>query len=231
MFIIGGGPSILTTQLDMLRDYKAAGGYRIVGVNKAFRLGDWVDAVFFGDQKFYHKFRKEMIEAYSGLRVSTVPKCERDKFFKYIGKDRQKKHGISTKKDMVCWNKNSGCASINLAYHFGANRIILLGFDMSPMPETTGAKKESQQSTRTHWHEGYPEFSRPSKGVDGKGPTKLPYHRYLGTIPTIAKDAKELGVEIIDCSMRGRLTAWTKRPVEEVIKAIIAERRKGGGGC
>lgn len=234
VFIIGGGPSLHRHQIQLLQDNKAQGSYRVLGVNKAFRLGDWVDAIFFGDQKFYTYFRKEMIETYGGLKISTVAKCERDKNFKHIGKDRQKRHGISEKKDMVCWNKNSGCASINLAYHFGGKRIVLLGFDMKPMRDSEPMKEAQARAKRdpkftplsTHWHDGYPEFSRPGRNAKGEVPTKLPYHRYLGTIPTIAKDAKRLGIEIIDCSLEGALSAWPKRAVEEVIREEVE-----GGGC
>lgn len=231
VFIIGGGPSLTISQLDFLKGQKSDGQYRVLGINKAYQLGNWVDVVYLGDEKFYNIHRKKMIQKCSGLLVSTVTKCERDRYMKLLGKNRSKRHGISTKQNAICWNKNSGCAGINLAYLLGAKRIVLLGFDMSPqpdpepLPEYKGGKSKKNRASKplaTHWHEGYPEFGRPSRDETGNPPAKLPYHRYLKVISAIAKDAERLGIEIIDCSLNGEIKAWPKRPIEDVIKEEVA---------
>jgi len=230
VFVVGGGPSLTMEQLETLRQHKAEGHYRVLGINKAFELGGWVDAVYFGDKKYYDKFRKKMVQFYPGLLVSTVPQCERDRYVKYVGKDRKKRHGISERPDAICWNKNSGCSGINLAYLFGATHIILLGFDMAPMPDPTPikttTKKGEDRPKATHWHDGYPEFGRPSRDETGKPPTKLPYNRYLKVIPQIAKDAKRLGLQITDCSLKGQIKHWSKRSVEELIEEEVIRCRE-----
>lgn len=42
-FILGGGPSLTVEQVESLR------GRRVIAVNQAYKLGDWIDVLFFGD--------------------------------------------------------------------------------------------------------------------------------------------------------------------------------------
>jgi hypothetical protein len=43
VFIIGGGPSLNGTPLHLIHEH------RVIGVNCAYMLGDWVDVCWFGD--------------------------------------------------------------------------------------------------------------------------------------------------------------------------------------
>jgi len=42
-FILGGGPSLNDVDFDLIKNR------RIIGVNNAYQLGDWVDVCWFGD--------------------------------------------------------------------------------------------------------------------------------------------------------------------------------------
>ena len=42
-FILGGGPSLAAVDVGQLR------GRRVIAVNQAYKLGDWIDVLFFGD--------------------------------------------------------------------------------------------------------------------------------------------------------------------------------------
>ena len=43
VFVLGGGPSLNGTNLDLIRDE------RVIGANNAYQLGSWVDVCWFGD--------------------------------------------------------------------------------------------------------------------------------------------------------------------------------------
>lgn len=200
-FIIGGGPSI-TDQFGIpsdivrevkektrpLSDYspymKKIHSEHVIGVNAAFMLGGWVEVAFFGDSGFFLKYRKKLSE-YKGIKVGCTPKVNytqyRNDDIKYMPRDRSKPMGISRHKGNVSWNKNSGAAAISLAVQFGVKQIILLGFDMKII--------DSQ-----HWHN---EYGRSGPPRDAK---RLPFHRHLLGFPQIAKDAKKIGVEILNAS-------------------------------
>jgi len=42
-FILGGGPSLRVEQVSSLQ------GHRVIAVNQAYKLGNWIDVLFFGD--------------------------------------------------------------------------------------------------------------------------------------------------------------------------------------
>ena len=68
-------------------------------------------------------------------------------------------------------NGNSGAGAINLAYHFGARRILLVGMDMKPGPN--GEK---------HWHPDHPKplvqaSSSKSSGARRWGARRRPENR------------------------------------------------------
>ena len=131
VFIIGGGPSLLQEDLTPLH----VPSRRVIGVNNAYLLGDWVDVCFFGDCSWFLHHQSKLLN-FAGIKVSCCPRFggrnDRWPGIKFLPKDREKKTGISNhpKRNRIAWNKNSGYSAINLAYYLGAKRIVLLGFDM-----------------------------------------------------------------------------------------------------
>ena len=42
-FLLGGGPSLHEVDVNRLR------GRRVIAINQGYKLGDWIDVLFFGD--------------------------------------------------------------------------------------------------------------------------------------------------------------------------------------
>lgn len=143
VFILGGGPSLPRS---LEEGGEALRRQRIIGVNDAFRLGHWVDVCWSGDCRWYD-WNKDDLLAFPGLRFTCCPQtgCMPG----MIKIQRGKPKGIETRPDRVAWNRNSGASAINLAVHFGAKRIVLLGFDM--------AMKEGKHNWHTHHQHSPPE--------------------------------------------------------------------------
>ena len=89
-------------------------------------------------------------------------------------------YGLSSKPTMLLWNLSSGACAINLAFHFGVAKIVLLGYDMRRI------------DGEGHWHRDYV-----PRG--GKLPTE-PYKRFLKAFPSISNDLRTAGVEIVNAS-------------------------------
>ena len=174
----------------------------IIGINNAYRLGPWLDVLFFGDCSWYLLHRKE-IANWPGLKVSCCPRFSNERqtleHIKFLQKDQHKKLGISTNRSTVVWNFNSGAASISLAIHFGVKKIYLLGFDMSEM------------GSQVHWH-------GPHRDRVKNTHAKPPFNRHLRGFPTIAKDAKSLGVEIYNVSPNSAIEEFPKITLEEALR-------------
>lgn len=172
---------------------------RVIAVNQAFRLGHWVDVCFFGDHQWY-KWNAQRLQHWGGLLVSCVTETMRmgpaKERIRYLG--RGKRNGLDQRPNMVAWAKNSGTAAINLAYHLGASRIVLVGFDGGP--EGGGKPK------RHHWHNDYPDM----------GPKFNPYGKWGNVFNYVQLDATRLGLEIINANPDSVIEAFPKVELEDL---------------
>lgn len=218
VWILGGGPSV-TEQFDIpdsvvkqvLSGTSSPNVYspymeplhkrHVIGINVSFMIGDWIDMAFFGDPNFFLQYQVELAK-FPGLRVSCAPNTENVPWVKFLAREGSHGKGISTNPYKVSWNGNSGAAAISVAAHAGAKRIILLGFDM-----TLGENKMQ------HWHDIY----KKGPATNEKRLRKLPFHRHLIGFGQIAKDAKRMGIEILNASPKSVITEFPKYSVKELI--------------
>lgn len=89
--------------------------------------------------------------------------------------------------------------AINLAYHFGAKQICLLGFDM----QYTGGK--------SHWHGDHKKTSNPPPCMMARWVPKF--------VPLWA-DLQSEGVELVNCTRETALTI-PRKPLEAVLNERI----------
>ena len=177
----------------------------IIGINDAYRLGNWVDILFFGDYQWYLSNRSALSK-WTGLTVTCAenfvnkPK-EAMEGVKCLARDKNHKYGISLDSTKVSWNGNSGAAAISLAVHLGVKSIYLLGFDMCLV------------DNKSHWH-NIPKSTHPVR----KNVSHLPpFDKHLIGFPQIAKDAKQMGVDIINLSPISKIEQFPKMQLKDVI--------------
>lgn len=205
VFILGGGPSLADVDLSVIYDK------RVIGVNNAY--GDpkviisknahmspyeprkWVDICWFGDLKWFRWHRRYLRE-FTGLVMhfnenTNIYKID---WIKGIRRSRTKPMGLDSSPAHICWNRNSGASAINLAYHLGAKRVVLLGFDMRLVDD----KKNYHND-----HVG-------EKGVD-------PFKRFLQTFKYIAMDADKLDLEIINATPDSAIKEFPITKLEDTL--------------
>jgi hypothetical protein len=102
-----------------------------------------------------------------------------------------RQHGLNTDKGKINHGCNSGFQVINLAYQFGAGRIILLGYDY----QHTNGKR--------HWFGDHPK---------GWGNANRP-DRWLESIATIDLSL----VQIINCSADTAITTIPRAKLKDVL--------------
>jgi hypothetical protein len=193
-FILGGGPSLTQADADKLN------GRRVVVVNQSYRLAMWADVLFYGDCRWINPNREALL-TFGGLKVTTCRRHTQEPGVHVI--TRKDTGGLSLDPGSIVWNLSSGACAINLAFHFGVKRIVLLGFDMQKVPLAEGETGR----TPYNFHADY----------QVQGEKHNPYPRFLRTFPALARDLAAQNVEVVNATPESALTIWPARSLDEVL--------------
>jgi len=183
---LASGPSLTSTDVDFVR-----GKATVLAVNDAWRLAPWADALIGSDAGWWKHYNG--VPEFKGRKFCLEPSVRMfpDVFIlKHTG-DR----GIDTDPTSVRTGRNSGAAAINLAVHFGAKRIVLLGYDM-----------EARCEARSHFFGSHPQ------GLRGNSP----YPIFRQMIGTMVEPLQTLGVEVLNCSRHTALSCFPRVRLEDV---------------
>ena len=198
---IGGGPSLTAAQVNACRDRIDDRGnrVRIIAINDAYKLAPWADVLYFCDCKWWRWHHKRLTD-WAGLIVRLQGGAHDfgDPRIKVM-RNLDQKGGLATQRDGLHTGQNSGYQAINLAVHFGARRILLLGYDLS-------AKHEGGKVV-THWFGDHP-----------GGTAERVYSTMLPWFDTLPRELERRGVEVINCTGGGRLNVFPRGKVEELLR-------------
>lgn len=190
---IGGGPSLTPADVDACR-----GRARVIAINDAYKLAPWADVLYACDGKWWG-WHKQALK-FPGLKFAID--CSSSKYPGVQCLRVEAKLGLSRHPERLCTGDNSGYQAINLAVLLGAQRILLLGYDMARGPKG-----------QSHW------FGEHPGGVNGRPPAPSPYHKFLQAFPSLVEPLKQLGVEVVNCTRKTALTVFPQRPLEEMLPA------------
>lgn len=190
--VIASGPSLADDQLQAVEQAHREQRVHVVAVNNTAERAPWADIVYMGDFTCLRHYHPRLAKLCSG---EWVTQCR-------AGAERWKLTHVKpcSNKGMtlerIHMNGNSGAQAINVAAAFGANRILLLGFDM-----------KADKLGRDHW------FGQHPKPLV----QKQLYDDWLHKFEFIAKDAKALGLDIINCTPGSALTLFPMQPITEAL--------------
>ncbi len=193
VYILGGSPSLASENLSLIHNK------RCIGVNDSFRLGSWVDVCWFGDERWLDWNRK-CLRKFGGVKACCVPSLLTKPPIQGIKVlDRGRPQGIETRRGIVSWNNNSGGSAINLAYHLGAKRIVLLGFSMKVI------------NGKDNWHDLHHVHSKENDSQ---------YPVFLEAFSVICREAYKLGIVLINSTMDSAIPEklMPKIPLEVVVR-------------
>lgn len=163
---------------------------RIIAIKEAVRLRPDADVLFVAAEKKVD-IVPDLLKVFKGRYViarNKVPVNYPD-YVKRVS--RTKDHTqLCDIPDHVC-GYDCGTSAINVAYHFGATEIVLLGMDMRG----------------DRWCNG--EFDHPMPHIPADH-----HARHSSVLPDIAKDARRKGIRVVNCSPISRVTAFERQPLE-----------------
>ena len=190
------GPSLTATDAEWCR-----GKARVIVINDAWRLAPWADVLYSSDRQWFPKHRG--VPTFQGMKVAleTEPRGWDTAYgivpLKYTGQ-----YGLERSPDGLIAGSHSGYAAINLAVHFGARRIVLLGYDMQ-----LGAG-------------GKPHFFGAHVGMNN--PTEALFSIFRQSLTHLVSPLKELGIDIVNCTRETALTMFPRMSLERVLPADVA---------
>ena len=185
--VIGCGPSLEQWQCDYIRD-KAT----VITTNAAWtKFRDNPTLAYAGDLNFWEYYHEEIKAA--GFECWTQHQEAAARFDLNYVKLRTGA-GLCKTYWRIHNGGNSGYQSMNMAYHMGAERIILLGMDMKAQPD------------RDHFHPDHP-----------YGKSTTPFAWWLKKFPPIATDLAAEGVEVINCSTDTAIECFKRADLRDVL--------------
>jgi hypothetical protein len=135
VFVVGGGPSVAGQNIEVLRDRK------LIAINSSYAVASFADMLFFGDGRWWNANRREVLDAFKGEIATVASETSADKEVASRLQILKKTEQWSDDPGAVFVRRTSVTGAINLGYHRGARRFVLLGIDGGPL------------SGRTHHHE------------------------------------------------------------------------------
>jgi hypothetical protein len=187
-FLLGGGPSLRGFDASVLD------GRRCIVVNNSWELVPDADVLFFADKKWWMKHGPAVKAGFRGKYIATISDAQ-DEALLHLSHTR--KPGLETDPTSVRHGGSGGYMSINVAFHFGVSRIVLLGYDL----RTDGE--------HTHWHEGHGH----APGVQAHRLNKVMLPHFQKLVEPLAA----AGVEVINATPGSALTCWPFRPLTEFL--------------
>lgn len=182
--IIGGGPSLVPADVAML----AASLVPVIAVNDAYRVAPWANVLYAADEKWWTWHAG--VPDFAGLRFSISPTVPHIEWPPIVVLKNTGTLGLETDPTALRTGYNSGYQALNLAVHFGAARVLLVGFDMA------------DHDGKSHWFGDHPDHST------------SPYAQMLDAFSGLLEPLVAAGVDVVNCSRWTALETFPKQPLE-----------------
>lgn len=179
-----------SVDLKLLRRHRS---WRVLVVNCTHRLVPWAAALYAGDLQWWDRYNEEARdfagEKWTWNEMAAIR-------YRLNRVRRAEGQGLCKTRLQVHSGGNSGYQAVNLAYHFGATRIVLLGFDMHRL-------------NGGHWHgEHDGMLSAPANHI----PVWRQAFRHL------AHDLRHEGVQVVNATEGTELHCFEKMPLAQALR-------------
>lgn len=184
--ILGGGPSLTPECFQSASRFQNR-----IAVNQAYELDPGAQVLLWIDGSWFDRNRKGILEHAAPYKITTRRAKRIEAGVKVMGVTQELPE-IRTEPTTLFGN-NSGHCALNLAYHFGASRIILLGFDM-------------HLKNGANWHTKHVAHASPTRFASG----------FLPAMIRAVEILQRVGIEVINCSPGSALKCCPIMSIEEV---------------
>ena len=199
---IGTGPSLTASQVEVARSK----GFRLFVCNNAFKMALDAELLYAVNLAWWDHYAGEV----RGLRCAKWT-TNREAAAKYqLNCIRElNAPGLSTDPDVIHHGHGSGFSLVSMAYRMGAQRIVLLGYDLHYAPDYD-ARSHNPGSSPRHFFGEYPATMVHWPSVHVKEGVHV---ELLDLYQSVADQGL---VEIINCTPGSSLTCFERRRIDDV---------------
>ena len=189
---VASGPSLTAADVDYCR-----GKASVLVVNDCYRLAPWADFMYAADVSWLGLNYQAIAAHFHGERWTQDAQAAEWYGMRYIRS--MDEPGLSCDPLVIHQGENSGYQAVNLAYHLGAQRILLLGYDMG----ATG---------NSHWFGDHPPALC---GLDELKTRAWP--RWIAHFGKLAEGLAWAGVEVVNCTRSTNLGCFPRMTIEQAL--------------
>jgi len=206
--IIASGPSLTVKDCALVEEWRAwnLSRRRVIVVNSSCVLAKFSDVLYAGDLRWWEEYYKQTREWFAGQLwtedLEALASCDR---LHYIASERY--DGLNLRRGKINQGGNSGFQALGLAFQSGADRILLVGYDMQ---DRVIAPDDPPQPVDNlgHWHPDHP----------GRLHSFPNYASWIAAFDKAAPDFVAAGVEVVNCSRATALTCFKRMTLEDALK-------------
>lgn len=184
VFIVGGGPSVLTQNLELLR------GQKTIAINSSYLRVPFADVLIYDAGGPWWLAHKKDVGAFVGRIVApsrAAPKvCPRRLFVHKV-----RPPGLSTDPSSVAMQNTTFSGAINYAVHTAAKRIVLLGADGRMGVDENGKPRSHHYPKHSWWTFSATRWAK--------------HHTELSRL---VAPLKQLHIEVVNCSPGSAWNLW-----------------------
>lgn len=184
--VLGCGESLTQEDVDYCK-----GKAEVMAVNDAYRLAPWADYHYAADVQWWGLNFQKVKDQFKGECWTQSDQAAEWYGLNFIRSTEVM--GLSRDPLVICQNGNSGAQAINLAYHKGAQKIVLLGFDLCG----------------THFHGLHP--------APLNNPIPLSFNYWQQGFHALAEGLAWEGIKVFNCSRHTKLTGFTRGNLETIL--------------
>lgn len=171
---VATGPSLTVEQAELLKAPRAAGRIKVLGVNCAYQRAE-LDTLLAVDLQWWKRYHADVKARCPDVETVSQDASAHKQFQLTTRVRGSARKGLGTHE--IHTGGNGGHAAVNLAFLWGARRIILLGYDMKLGP-----------NGERHYHADHP-----APCIQ----TQL-FEAWIRRFESTAKDLKRMGVEVLN---------------------------------
>ena len=206
--ILAGGPSLKKQDLSALTSTHP--WPKVIAINDSWKLRPYANVLYFVDAAWWQR-QMDMNEFSVDGQVrfhDAIYKCNWIKGGAGFQDHPQIKQiaftgqvGLEENPQALRHGSNSGYSAVNLAYLFGAKRIVLLGYDMKV------------QGERSHWHDRVDNM--PASYFQN-----VLQNEFLPLVSYLVEPLRKAGVEVINATPDSALTLWPSMTLEQALQPV-----------